>query len=262
MTLSLKEIKYYSSLKQKKHREEEGKFLIEGVHLIEECLNSSFLIECIAVKEKNNEEKIKKLISAAGKKQIAVHFIKSGLFDKLTETQNSQGIAAVVHTKKSSGNNNLTGYKTILALDRITDPGNLGTIIRTAYWFGTDCILLSENSVDLYNSKVIRSTQGALFHVNVRTDANLREILPDLKAKGFEVVLFSLSGEQSLTELQAAPKNVLVFGNETGGISRELFSRGFKNIRIEGNSNCESLNVAVSCGIALYELRRTSAPNG
>jgi TrmH family RNA methyltransferase len=256
MTLSSREIKYYSSLRQKKHREKEGKFLIEGVHLVEECLNSSFFIESIAVRENVDEEKIMELINEAGKKQIAVYFLKAGLFNKLTETESSQGIAAIVHKKKDNNHNVLTGYKTVLALDRVTDPGNLGTIIRTAYWFGTDCVLLGEDSVDLYNSKVIRSTQGAMFHIDVRTHVKLTEILRGLRTNGFDVFLFSLSGKQNLPESKAGRKNVLVFGNETEGISRDLFNYGFNNVKIEGYSNCESLNIAVSCGIALYEFKK------
>jgi tRNA G18 (ribose-2'-O)-methylase SpoU len=95
-----------------------------------------------------------------------------------------------------------------------------------------------------------------MFHIDVRTHVKLTEILRGLRTNGFDVFLFSLSGKQNLPESKAGRKNVLVFGNETEGISRDLFNYGFNNVKIEGYSNCESLNIAVSCGIALYEFKK------
>ena len=155
-------------------------------------------------------------------------------------------------TKKINQAENLKA-KIIIALDRITDPGNLGTIIRTAYWFGVELILVSGNSVDIYNAKVIRASQGAVFHVNILENIGLLSKLNELKDNGYKVYLLTPKGTDNLKGINKGAKSVFVFGNEADGISKELFSSGFYLLKIEGFTNCESLNVAVSTAIVLYE---------
>ena len=144
----------------------------------------------------------------------------------------------------------------VIALDRITDPGNLGTIIRTAYWFGADAVLISENSVEFYNSKVVRSTQGGLFHVDVFDNVPFGKTLDDLSSNGFNIYLLDINAEKNLENISVNKKSVFVFGNEAEGISKEILNKGFDKLKIKGFSNCESLNVAVSCAIVLHDYRR------
>ncbi len=252
--LSGNDLKYFSSLKQKKYREKEGKFLIEGFNLIDECLLSSYKIECIIVSEELLGTDQKSIPNSIAEKKIPLHCIKKFQFKKLTETENSQGIAAVVF-KKSPTHFDYNSAKLIVALDKINDPGNLGTIIRTSYWFGADPIILGSGSVDLYNSKVIRATQGAIFHLDIYEDINLFNELEQLKLKGFQVFLFDLKAEIILDKACFGEKNVFVFGNESEGISPKLLTLPFERVKIKGYSNCESLNIAVSCGIALNYFR-------
>jgi TrmH family RNA methyltransferase len=250
--ISAKDVKYYSSLKQKKYREKENKFLIEGFHLVEECLSSPYEIECVLITDNVEKEKNDRLFEAIDKKKLPLYTIKEKSFDNLSETEASQGIIAVVEQKKTMPVS-LHKENLIVALDRITDPGNLGTIIRTAHWFGVNTVLLSENSVDIYNSKVIRSTQGALFHMHVINLLNLKQSLAELDKSGFCVYLLDVNAERTLEAVNKKRKSVFVFGNETEGISAELLGSGFERIKIKGYSAFESLNVAVSCGIVLQD---------
>jgi RNA methyltransferase, TrmH family len=251
-------VKYYASLKQKKIRNLEGKFLIEGFHLVEECLNSSYILECVFVSEKTKINKYDKLFSRLEKKNIPLHYLKNSLFEKISDTESSQGIAAAVLKIKQGGTEKLMNSKTIIVLDRINDPGNLGTIIRTAYWFGIDAVILSENSVDLYNPKVVRSTQGALFNLNILENAPLVKTLGFLASNSFNIYLLDADAKKDLQEIESGKKAVFVFGSEAEGISAELLNKDYKCIKIEGYSNCESLNVAVSFGIVMHYYKNKS----
>ncbi|MEO8512691.1 MAG: RNA methyltransferase [Ignavibacteria bacterium] len=264
--LTANEIKLYASLKQKKYREEYGKYLIEGFHLIEECLYSSHELEYIIIRSDVNLQGHPEILGKISKNKTIVEPLPEKSFNKLTDTESSQGIVGVVKHPKQLKNQ--IEPDIILALDRINDPGNLGTIIRTAYWFNVPKILLSENSADPYNPKVIRSTQGGIFHTQIVEDAPLTDELKKLKIKGYSVYLFTLDAEKTLSQIfqfdesdksdksEKSAKSVLVFGSEAHGISQELLDMDFERVKIEGFSGSESLNVAIAAGIALFEFRK------
>jgi RNA methyltransferase, TrmH family len=184
-------------------------------------------------------------------------------FNKLTDTESSQGIVGVVSKpaqQKDDSSENL-----VIALDTVNDPGNLGTIIRTAYWFGVKTILLSKGSADPYNPKVIRSTQGGIFHTNIIEDVDLKGKLNEYKNAGYNIFLFTLNASSSLSQIlrsdesdksDKSKKSVIVFGSESHGISEELLNEDFTHVKIDGYSDCESLNVAMAAGIALYSFKK------
>lgn len=245
MILSKARLKYYCSLKNKKFRDEESKFLVEGLHLVEECLKSNFKVECIiAEQEKENELQIPSGIT----KLLA----SDSDLKKLSETKTPQGIFAVVHKKKfpSSINSHL-----IVCLDRINDPGNLGTIIRACHWYGVDALLISAGSVDVYNQKVIRASQGSIFHVKFFEDVHLKSKLKELKDSGYEILLTMPDSDSSQQNISPDKKIVVVFGNEANGISTDLVKEPYQKISIERFSNCESINAAMSCAIILDRLK-------
>lgn len=247
-------LKNYIKLKQKKYREESGQFLIEGIHLAEECLKSRYYkknIEKIFLRKDFNDDKLLQKI-----KGIEVEIVSEIEFKKLAETENSQGIIALV---KKAENIPPVNDRIICALDGINDPGNLGTIFRLCWWFGIDKVLISKNSVEIYNSKVIRASQGAIFNLFVKENVDLRNELMNLKDNNYEILLTDLKTENKIQnyKFEKDKKYVLVFGNEANGISNEIKNdSGFKKIKIDSYSNCESLNVAVSAGIIFYELRK------
>lgn len=254
--LSANDVKYYASLKQKKFRREHNQFLIEGFHLIEECLNSPYTLEYIILRNDVDLSAHPGILEKIAKNKTKVDALPENAFNKLVETESSQGVVGIVTPpeKAKKGEGSL-----IIALDEINDPGNLGTIIRTAWWFNVKTILLSENSADVFNSKVIRSSQGAVFHVNVEEDVDLKNKLTEYKQRGAEIYLFTLDGGKSPEDIAANPaQKILVFGNEARGISAGILGTDFAKVKIKGYSECESLNVAISCGIVLYELSRNS----
>jgi RNA methyltransferase, TrmH family len=250
--LTAEEAKKLASLKTKKYRDKYNQFLIEGEHLIYEAINSGYTdaIEYVVLRNNYNNDAF--LDNLEGYK-----ILETGKrnFDKISETSNPQGIAALVRKKYS---NNETDTDIIVALDNINDPGNAGTIIRTSYWFGVSNVLLSSNSVDLYNSKTVRASQGALFHLNIKEDSDLNAELETFRLKGYEIVVTCLeSTELEIYPVEKGKKYVIVFGNEANGVSESIVkNKNFGKVSIKGFSECESINVAVSSGIILNHFRR------
>lgn len=248
-TLTNNEYKLISSLWNKKFRDINKLYIIEGAHLIEEYLNSQYSKNSIEFIIKRDDFENDVLIDKLS--FIEVQSLNRIKFDKLCDTKTPQGILAVVEKKMINKNGD---EKFVVALDRINDPGNLGTILRTCYWFGVDKVLISENSADLYNPKTIRSTQGSLFHLDIETDVNLKTKLDSLYKNGFGIYLTTLNGN-ALDGI--SDKCVLVFGNEANGVSKELIANDdYKQIKIEAHTDCESLNVSVSSGIFINEFRK------
>ena len=155
---------------------------------------------------------------------------------------------AIVEKKKEES----IGNKVVI-LDRVQDPGNLGTIIRSATAFNFDTIILSNDSVDLYNSKVVRSTQGMLFNINIlRRD--IKEEITNLKSKNYLILGTDVYNGSDVSKYTVNKKFALVLGNEGTGVSEEVKSLCDDNLYIKMNSNCESLNVSVAASILMYEL--------
>ena len=256
--ISLSRLKSYSKLLQKKYRQSDGKFLVEGVHLVEEALKSDWEVEAIVVSDHGLVKEIGKLENWNVRGDAELFECTEKEFGKLTDTVTSQGIVAVVKIKK----NTLEGFweklpecSIIIALDDVSDPGNIGTILRTCDWFGVNGVLLSENSVGLYNSKVIRSTMGAIFHLPVITDVDLGSTIKDARKSGFNVITTVLDGGKPLSKFSFTKKSIIVFGNEAHGISKEIQQLSGTMLTIPKYGKAESLNVGISCGIILNAIR-------
>lgn len=250
--LTINEIKNCASLKLKKNREKEGKFLIEGKHLVEECLGSTYKIDLLLVDDKTFEDK--ELLRRAGGENIRIEKVSSLLMKKISDTETPQGIIAVVNMKKPA-KPDYNELNLVVALDGVNDPGNLGTILRTAYWYGTDIVLLGTGTCDIYNSKVLRSSQGAVFYINFITNITLLNELKSLRKSGFKVFALTTHTKNPVSNSVIEEKSVFVFGNEAKGISEDILKSGFENVKIDSYSNCDSLNVAVSTGVVLDRYR-------
>jgi len=263
--LNNSDIKNLEKLHHKKYRDEFNKFLIEGIHLIEECLRSDIyreMLETIFVREDfENEsaiEKIKNSNHSAG-----IEILDDRKFSRLSETVNSQGIIGLVSRPDLSLHNEKIktdkSNKIVVAIDNISDPGNLGTIIRTCHWFGADELIISKNSVDVFNSKVIRASQGSLFFLKIRNELNLESEIGLYRNNQYSILLSHLSAEENLSDLKLSNTEnyLIVFGNEANGISNSISeNKNYRKFRINGYSECESLNAAVAAGIVLYEFRK------
>lgn len=227
-SLSNAKVKNWNKLKEKKYRDEAGLFLIEGDHLIKEALKKQMVVSTIGLNETYdytvNPEILKKLSSQkSGVKEIAV--VKK------------------IEEKKVEGDK-------ILILDNIQDPGNLGTIIRSAVAFNISTIILSDDCVDLYNDKVIRSSEGMIFNINI-VRKKLIEIIPKLKENGYTIYATTVNGNGYF---ENDSKIALVIGNEGNGIKEDILNLCDKNITIKMNKDCESLNAGVAASILMYEL--------
>ena len=151
--------------------------------------------------------------------------------------------------------NNVIKGNHILALDNIQDPGNLGTIIRSAVAFNIDTIILSQNTVDLYNSKVLRSTQGMIFNINIVV-SDLEKEIKELKNKNYKILTTKVDGGKLIKNIEKKEKFVIIIGNEGNGVSEQLQQLSDEYIYIKMNEKCESLNAAIATSIILYELSR------
>lgn len=236
-SLENKEIKKYASLLKKKYRDQGKLFMVEGEHLVEEALKSNLLEKVILLENSN-------LSFDTDTIYVTKEIMKK--LSTLDTPPNIIGICKMIPEKDDLGNR-------VLALDDIQDPGNLGTIIRSAVAFNIDSIIMSLNTVDLYNPKVIRSTQGMLFHINI-IKSDLKKELTSLKQKNYSIYTTDVTDGCNIKEVAKEDKLVLVMGNEGNGVSKEISSLADKKIYIKTNPLVESLNVGVATSILLYEL--------
>ena len=224
-SLQNKQIIEWNKLKQKKYRDETNTFLIEGDHLINEAKKNGNVLYTIGLNESYDYEVTEDILNKLSSQ---------------TSGTNEIAICKKIEEKGINGN--------VIILDNIQDPGNLGTIIRSAVAFNIDTIILSDNSVDLYNDKVIRASEGMLFNTNV-IRCNLKEKIEFLKTNGYTIYATTPNGEGSFTNDN---KIALVIGNEGNGISTEVLKLCDKNITIKMNEKCESLNAGVCASILMH----------
>ena len=251
--LSKNELKYYSSLLVKKFRGEENKFIVEGKKIIEEALQSKFKCELIFV-TKEFAKKEKRYLNTIPN-EIRIEELNNAEFKKLKSTVSPQGIAAVFSKAIKSIKDIVEAKKNpLVCLDNISDPGNLGTILRNCDWFGFQDILLTENCTELFSPKTIRASMGSVFHLNIREDISLTDIT-NLKKKGYKIFCADLNGE-NLYSINFENNSILVFSNEANGPSPEILNLSDKKITIPSYGKAESLNVASASAVILSQIRK------
>lgn len=233
-----KKIKEIVKLKQKKYRNIENKFIIETENLIEEAYLENRLEEVYILENENISLKL----------DCPIYEVTSKVMDKIKSVNTSKilGIA----TKKE--NLEYIG-KRYLMLDKVSDPGNLGTIIRSASAFDIDTIILSEDCCDVYNEKTIRATEGAIFKANIITE-DLEEAINNLKKLNINIYRTDVNAGKDITEI-SKDNFCVIMGNESNGVSEKIKNQVEKSVHIKTN-NVESLNVAVATSIILYELNK------
>jgi TrmH family RNA methyltransferase len=235
-----KKIKKYVSLKTSKGRKEEKLFLVEGMHMCYEANKLGLLTDLIVLENTD--------ISFSYPGEIT--YVTSNVLKKVSNLTNPTNVIGVV---RILDNNEIVGNH-ILVLDDVQDPGNIGTIIRSSKAFNIDTIILSNNSCDIYNDKVLRSTQGMIFTMNI-VYGDLFEIIARLRDNGYMILGTNVNDGIDVRNIKVN-KFALVMGNEGNGVSEEIQSLCDKNLYIKMNNDCESLNVGVATSILLYELDR------
>ncbi len=236
-------VKEIRKLKEKKYRD--NKFIVEGVKMLKEAINENCMIDTIVIRE---GFKIDIDISKYNCIEVS-----ESIFNGLTDVVSPQGVLAVIKRDDECKIDEEADY--IIALDGIQDPGNLGTIIRTADAANLKQIIVSKNTVDSYSPKVVRSTMGAIYRVKIIEVENLAETLKDLSQKGFETVVTSLDTEKSIYDINYS-KKIVVIGNEANGVSKEVQAIANEKVKIPMLGKTESLNASVATGIMIYEYVR------
>ena len=251
--ISKANIKLLSSLSIKKYRKRENLFLIEGMRLFTEVIKSNYPIKYIWVLDTfNDTENSQLLISELQSRNIPIDEISKKELKQISDTQHSQGIVGISEIPK-----NVTQEfcnQNLLLIDRISDPGNLGTMLRTAEWFGIKTVVLSEDCADPYSPKIIRSAMGAHFYLNI-VQKNLTEFCDKLRKKYYSVIAGVMNG-QNLDDLEISIQQNwdVVLGSEAHGIDETILSKCTHKVTIPKIGNLESLNVTTAGSILLYSL--------
>lgn len=251
-------LKTLSKLNQKKYRQEYGCFIVEGKRGVLDAVNSKrSVVQLVATDAfvKQQKEYCEQSEIASFFREQKDLIVSSSDFSQLTETVTPQGIAAVVEISNSNIDD-LKNGRLLVLLEDIRDPGNLGTMIRTADWFGVDGIILA-GGADPYQPKVVRSSMGSLFHVPIFTSQSIVNEISELKNAGFQLVVTRPEVKQTepLAPL-SEQKQCIVFGSEAHGTSDQLDALADRALTIGKFGQAESLNVAVSFGIVLNEVRK------
>jgi RNA methyltransferase, TrmH family len=231
-------VKKWAELKIKKYRDTSDYFLVEGDHLVQEADNAGLLVSIMALPDFTSNI------------NVPITYITREVMQKLSSMESISKCLGLVKKFKP-----LTYGNRILLLDRVQDPGNLGTIIRSACAFNFDTIILGNGCVDLYNEKVIRATEGMMFHVNIMS-ADLIKIIKELKQNNYQVYGTDVVKGVPLNKVDISDKLAVIMGSEGQGISSEIKKLVTENIYIPLNSTVESLNVAVASSIIMYEMSK------
>ena len=258
MTITSKDnetIKHIKKLKEKKYREEYGEFIVEGIKMIEEALNEGAKVKSVIICE---DCKTQGCIPNELMYEIAklnCIYVAEKVFNTITDVINPQGIMAVI--EKPQNQEKIINYSenVSLLLDNIQDPGNMGTILRTADSLNMKQIIVSKGTADSYNSKVVRSTMGAIFRVKIIECEDLEKTLKEVKKQKYELVITSLQTKNSIYDIKYN-KKVIVIGNEGNGVSKRIQDMADVKVKIPMIGKTESLNVSVATGIVLYEYIR------
>jgi len=236
-------IAVWKSLKERKGRKETGCFLVEGRKMVEEALASDFKVRAVLVDQDRAEE--------FHLPDGAVYAMPSHVLAAVCDTKTPQGIAAVVEARQITRLGNR-----LVVLDGVQDPGNVGTIIRTADAAGMDGVILSEQCADVFGPKTLRATMGSVFRMPMAVTADLPSMLEGLKGEGYAVISSQLDGEPFYERAPVGELFCLVIGSEGNGVSETVQRIATHRVKLPMRGGAESLNAAVAAGIMMYELTR------
>ena len=222
--------------KQARERRKTKKFVAEGIKMVLEAINF---------------DKLDKL------ERIPYEVVADNVFKQISDTVTPQGVLATVNMPEYDVKEILSDErKAWVLLDDLRDPGNLGTIIRTSEGAGMSGVIMSKESVDLFNPKVVRSTMGAIFRVKFCYVESLIDIIEEIKKSGYDVYATAMEGSEVYDCVDYTKGSAFIIGNEANGVSDAVFEKASKRIRIPMEGKLESLNAAVSAAIIMYEMAR------
>ena len=247
-------VKHIKKLKDKKYRDESNEYIIEGVKLIEEAVKENVKIKKIIVCEdttRTYEIPTNVMLEIAKYECI---YVTDKIFTSITQVTNPQGIMAII--EKNTENTEIDySQDIIVVLDDVQDPGNLGTILRTVDSIGLNQIIVSKDTADAFNPKVVRSTMGAIFRIKIIEVEDLKQMIKEMKKHHYKLMVTSLQTEDSIYDIDFN-KKIIVIGNESNGVSQEIQDMADEKAKIPMLGKTESLNASVAAGIVMYEYVR------
>jgi TrmH family RNA methyltransferase len=252
-------VKAWMQLQDKKGRDKQRQFMIEGVHLLQEALASGCQVDTVVYAEERLNELPAGLLDKARHVGVECIAVTNAVLDKCTDTLTPQAVFAVL--PKLGGEPadlfdvGTTAAGLVVVIDAMQDPGNLGTIIRSADAVGATGVLLGKGTVDLYNPKTVRSTMGSLFHLPI-VQGDLKDLFPSAAARGTAIVTTSLQASTSCYDFDFRGPVWFVIGNEGQGVSPEVSALATEHIRIPMPGRAESLNAAMAGTVVLFEAMR------
>lgn len=253
--LIIKEVK---SLHRKKERWMKQSFFIEGIRAVDECIKSGANIAYLVYSDMLlNLKGGCELFDILDHEDHKLFYISDKLFNEISDTERPQGILAVVKYDLKKMEEVIREKENFLILlDRLQDPGNMGTIIRTADAFGSNGVIVTEGCVDIFNPKTIRSTMGSIFHIPLLYYKNANEAIKDLRDNNIKVITTSLNAEDYCYDVDFKASFALIIGNEASGVSDEVMSDSDLLIKIPMPGEAESLNAAIASSVIMYEVLR------
>jgi RNA methyltransferase, TrmH family len=250
-------IKYLRSLADPTHRKKEPAFLIEGVKMVEEALRDDAGVTMVVAAPTLVQHHGKGVLKLAESRGVDILWISERLIDAVSECKTPQPVMAVVRMKRHS-EEELLGHtaKLIIVAHLLQDPGNLGTIIRTAEAVGASGVALTENTVDPHNAKAVRASMGSILRLPVIPVGDLSPFLKTCKAKGFQTTATVLTGEKTHFDVDLTKPTVVILGQEGAGLPEDIMAEIDLRVRIPMAETIDSLNVATAAAVILYEALR------
>lgn len=247
-------VKAAAELKQKKYRQQQGLFLAEGLRTVEEAVRYGAVqsIFYTAIED----DRTRAVLEEAAAKQIKLVCVSDKVLKKIADTGTPQGIIAVCEMRSKRLDEFLASGKMLLVLDRVTDPGNIGTMLRTADAAGVGGLLLLQGCADIYAPKTVRASMGSLFHLPVLSGLSEELLVQAARKAGYELLVTCLDGADNLYKADLQGRLAFVMGNEANGVSPALLAAADKRVFIPMQGRAESLNVAMAAGIVMFEALR------
>ncbi len=251
---TIKEIK---ALHLKKNRDAGGLYFVEGIRFVSEAVdNGQDIIKAIVSEKLESLNGGKELLERIEGVCRDISLVPEKLFAEVSDTQSPQGILAVLEKRDFSLREVISAGKSAVVLDSLQDPGNVGTIIRTADAAGISAVLMTKGCVDLYSPKVLRSTMGSVFHMPIFEGLNIAETIELLKNAGYRVIASHLDGRNNYYDEELTGRSAIIVGNEANGISDETSALADRLVKIPMPGKAESLNASVAASIMIYEIVR------
>jgi TrmH family RNA methyltransferase len=250
-------IKDVKALHLRKNRDAEGLYFVEGIRFVKEAVeNRQDIVRAIISDKLEGLNGGKELIESVTAVCDDCCLVSEKVFGEISDTQTPQGILAVLKKKEFDFGETMQQGNSVVVLDCLQDPGNLGTIIRTADAADISAVILTKGCVDLYSPKVLRSTMGSVFHMPVFEGMNINEIIPALKSLGYKVFASYLEGANNYFHEDLTGKSAVIIGNEANGVSNETIKSADKLVKIPMPGRAESLNASIAASIMIYEIVR------